>query len=311
MGVLQLLDELPEAIARPPAPVWLVMARSLGEQGGAGRTALAWRWALTGGCPSPVTLSSAPGRPPGRAQLLGEAGAPAELARPGADPGDQVLQARVVLEWLAGTSDALPLRSAGAGEPARTDGAALARDRGQVAAAHSWALLARHRYSRADGSAPGGRQAFAWAVGALELLDWAGGQAPGSQAAGGQAAGGQAAGGQAAGSQAAGGAPTLSEVALEVSRGMTGIRLAREARDLARARRVEAVMETFLWLAGWSPEPPVDRHGHGTFEDCPQRTAACACDAAGRCLDAGCAACARARCVHGFTPDELSSPLAG
>src|ERR1700722_6027227 len=51
MGVLQLLDELPEAIARPPSLLWSVLARSLGEQGGAGRTALAWRWALTGGRP--------------------------------------------------------------------------------------------------------------------------------------------------------------------------------------------------------------------------------------------------------------------
>ena len=89
------------------------------------------------------------------------------------------------------------------------------------------------------------------------------------------------------------------------------IRLAREARDLARARRVEAVMETFLWLAGWHPQPPVDRHGHGTFEDCPARTAACACDGAGQCLGPGCTACAHDRCVHGFSADELSSPLAG
>jgi hypothetical protein len=292
MGVLQVLDELPEAIARPPASLWLVLARSLGEQGGAGRTALAWRWALTGACPSPVTLTTAPGRPPGRDELLGEAGARAELARPGADPGDQVMQARIVLEWLAGTADALPLRSAVAAEPELTEGAALARDQAQVAAAHSWALLGRHRYSRSDGSAPGaGRQAFAWALGTLELLAWARSDA--------------------AGGRPPAGAPTLGQVALEVSRGMTGIRLARAGQDLARVRRVEAVMETFLWLAGWSPEPPVDRHGHGTFEDCPQRSAACACAAAGRCLGAACAACADARCVHGFTPAQLSSPLAG
>jgi hypothetical protein len=293
MGVLQLLDELPDAIARPPAALWLIMARSLGEQGGAGRTALAWRWALTGACPAPVTLATAPGAPPGRAELLDEAGAPAELARPGAYPGGQVMQARVVLEWLAGTADALPLRSPADGEPDRTEGAAFARGPAQVAAAHSWALLARHRYSRPDGFASGGgRQAFAWALGTLDLLAWAGGEAAGDRPAG-------------------AGPPTLGQVALEVGRGMTGVRLAREARDLARARRVEAVMETFLWLAGWSPQPPVDRHGHGTFEDCPQRTVPCACDAAGRCLAAGCAACVQARCVHGFTRDELSSPLTG
>src|ERR1700733_1164721 len=65
VGILQLLDNLPEAVTRSPSQVWWVLARSLGEQGAAGRTALAWRWALTGACPSPVTLSIAPGRPPG------------------------------------------------------------------------------------------------------------------------------------------------------------------------------------------------------------------------------------------------------
>jgi hypothetical protein len=297
MGVLQLLDELPEAITRPPSPVWSVLARSLGEQGGAGRTALAWRWALTGACPSPVTLALAAGRPPDRAGLLAEARAAAELARADADPGGQVLQARLVLEWLAGALDSAPLRNPapsglGLDGGAAFEGAAFARDPAEIAAAHSWALAGRHRYSRGDGPVTGGgRQAFAWAVGTLELLAWAAGPAgPAGETAG---------------------LPTLHQIALEVGQGMIGIRLAREDRDLARARRVEAVMETFLWLAGWNSQPPVDRHGHGTFEDCAARAAACDCDGAGQCLGPGCPACARDRCVHGFTADELSSPLAG
>ena len=302
MGVLPLLDELPEAIARPPSALWSVLARSLGEQGGTGRTALAWRWALSGACPSPVTLAVAPGRPPGRAELLAEARAAAELARPDGDPGGQVLQARIVLEWLAGATDAAPLRNPASsglglapGAGPGFEGAAFARDPAEISAAHSWARLGRHRYSRGDGSASGGRQAFAWALGALELLSWAAGETEDGGPAGCPAAA----------------RPSLHQVALEVARGMTGIRLAREARDLAQARRVEAIMETFLWLAGWNPQPPVDRHGHGPFEDCPQRAAACGCDAAGQCLGRGCPACAQVRCVHGFTPAELSSPLAG
>jgi hypothetical protein len=297
MGVLQLLDELPEAIARPPSPLWSVLARSLGEQGGAGRTALAWRWALTGGCPSPVTLALAPAGPPGRAELLAEARAAAELARVDSDPGDQVMQARLVLEWLAGALDSPPLRNPapsglGLAEGAAFEGAPFARDPAEVAAAHSWALLGRHRYSRGDGAATGGgRQAFAWTLGALELLGWVAGP-PGEEVP-------------------AAGPPSLHQVALEVGQAMIGIRLAREDRDLARARRVEAVMETFLWLAGWTAQPPVDRHGHGTFEDCAARAAACGCDDAGQCLGAGCPACARDRCVLGFSADELSSPLAG
>jgi hypothetical protein len=297
MGVLQLLDELPEGITRPPSPLWSVLARSLGEQGGAGRTALAWRWALTGACPSPVTLALAAGRPPDRAGLLAEARAAAELARTDSDPGGQVMQARLVLEWLAGALDSAPLLNPapsglGLAAGAAFEGAPFARDPAQIAAAHSWALAGRHRYSRGDGPVTGGgRQAFAWTLGTLELLGWAAGSAgEGSPAAG---------------------LPTLHQVALEVAQGMIGIRLAREDRDLARARRVEAVMETFLWLAGWNSQPPVDRHGHGTFEDCAARAAACGCDGAGQCLGPGCPACARDRCVRGFTPDELSSPLAG
>ena len=70
---LQVLDGLPEAVTRSPAQLWSVLARSLGEQGADGRTALAWRWALTGTCPSPVTLSVPGGRPPDRGEILAEA----------------------------------------------------------------------------------------------------------------------------------------------------------------------------------------------------------------------------------------------
>jgi hypothetical protein len=297
MGILRALDALPGFVARSPAGFWSVLARSLGEQGGADRTALAWRWALTGACPSPVTLTAAAGRLPELAAVVAEAQAPAELARPDADPGDQVLQARLVLEWMTGRIDALPLRNI-AVTGRRAPSAPFARDGAAVAAAFSWALLARYRYSRGDGPAQaGGRRAFGWAFGALDVLGWAGG------------AGGP--GPFSGPDRPAGGGPSLHELSLEVGGGMTGIRLAREARDLTRVRRCEAAMETFLWLAGWNAEPPADRHGHGPFEDCPERSAECGCDAAGRCLGAGCPACARARCVLGFAADKLGSPLAG
>lgn len=80
---------------------------------------------------------------------------------------------------------------------------------------------------------------------------------------------------------------------------MTGLIQAREDRQPTGIGRLEAIMETFLWLAGWNPLPPVDRHGHSVFEDCPEREALCGCDAAGRCLQRECAACWRVRCVHG------------
>src|SRR6202042_1729264 len=121
MGVLRLLDELPAAIARPPAPLWLVMARSLGEQGGGGRTALAWRWALTGGRPAPGELAHGPRRPPAR---------PRRAARRGRGPG------------RAGPAGGRPRRSghAGPGGPGMAGRhgrcAPAARRRGQRARAH-------------------------------------------------------------------------------------------------------------------------------------------------------------------------------
>jgi hypothetical protein len=80
LGICQFLDDLPDAVTQRPGRVWNVLARSLGEQGGTGRTALAWRWALTGTCPSPVTLSRPVGTLPGRSELLAEADALGELA---------------------------------------------------------------------------------------------------------------------------------------------------------------------------------------------------------------------------------------
>src|SRR5580704_5306615 len=108
VAIVQFLDHLPEAIVQRPGRVWNVFARSLGEQGADGRTALAWRWAFTGACPSPVSLSPPLGRPPDGSELLSEASAGAELAARGSDPGGQVLHARLVLQWLAGELDAVP-----------------------------------------------------------------------------------------------------------------------------------------------------------------------------------------------------------
>src|SRR5215467_7232096 len=87
VAILHLLDHLPEAIVHRPGRVWNVFARSLGELGADGRTALAWRWAFTGACPSPISLTSPLDRPPDRGELLSEASAGVELAAPGSDPG--------------------------------------------------------------------------------------------------------------------------------------------------------------------------------------------------------------------------------
>src|ERR1700728_3605035 len=132
MGILQVLDELPQAVTRSPAQVWSVLARSLGEQGADGRTALAWRWALTGACPSPVTLTSNLGRPPVRPEILAEAEAQAELTHQTIDPGGQVMQARFVLRWLTGQIDALPLWNGGPNDLNVSDGASYPHPRAEI-----------------------------------------------------------------------------------------------------------------------------------------------------------------------------------
>ena len=255
MGILQVLDGLPEAVTRSPAQVWSVLARSLGEQGADGRTALAWRWVLTGACPSPVTLTSAPQRPPDRAEILAEAEAQAELAQQGIDPGGQVMQARFVLRWLTGEIDALPLWNGGPRDLHVSDGAAYPHTRAEIEEVYSWALLAEERHPWCDASAPAtDRMAFGWARGAVDLLAWVCGEITEGPLTG----------------KSVSGRPTLYEVSLDACRGMTGIRLAREASDPMRASRMESLMEVFMWLTGWNVAPPVDRHGHVAFGECQE-----------------------------------------
>jgi hypothetical protein len=143
MGILQLLDGVPEAITRSPAQLWSVLARSLGEQGASGRTGLAWRWTLTGTCPSPMTLTMPIGQPPGRSEILLESSTDAELGRQGVDPGGDVMQARFVLNWLTGTIDAIPLWNGGPKHLQVTDGADYPHTRADIERAYFWALLGR------------------------------------------------------------------------------------------------------------------------------------------------------------------------
>ena len=296
MGIVQRLDSLPDAVVRTPAQFWSLFARSLGEQGADGRTALAWRWVLTGSCPSPVTLTSAPGCPPPRDQIIAEADAPAEFGLPGADPGGQIMQARFVLEWLAGKIDELPLWNGEPEGPHVTDGAAFSHTRQEMEAVYFWALLAKLRHPWVGKSAPAGeRLAFGWVLGALDLLAWACGEAGAGPLTGRRILG----------------RPGLREISLDVCRAMAGLEAARDAEDAMRARRLESVMETFLWLTGWGAKPPVDRHGHGSFEVCPEREAPCVCDAAARCLRGECPACWRVACVHGFGQENVTAQCAG
>jgi hypothetical protein len=281
-----MLDQLPDAVSQPPATLWSVLARSLGEQGAGGRTALAWRWALTGGCPSPITLTKALGRAPGRRELLAEADAQAELGQAELDPGDQIMCARGVLHWLAGDFGALPLWNGRARHRASADGASVPYPWALINDVHSWAMLGQWRTPRPDESANGdARVVTEWARGVVQLLDWVCGVCAESPVTG---------------LPVLSPRPTLYQVSLDIQHAMVARAHAREMGDPVDAARMEAIMETFVWLTGWSVEPPVDRHGHGLRYECIERHAPCGCDARGSCLRAACPACWRVPCVRGF-----------
>ena len=296
VGMIQVLDCVPEGIVQRPGRIWNVFARSLGEQGASGRTALAWRWALTGSCPSPVTLSAPAGRLPDRGEILAEAGAIAELGGDGSDPGGQLIHARFVLQWLAGDLEALPLWNVGPQNPHVSDGADYAHARAEIEEAYGWTLAARLRYPWPDESAPDGAWLrFGWAFGAMQLLAWACGEAEEGPVSGMRVAG----------------RPSLYQVSLDVRRAMTAHIHAREDGQPTGTGRLEAVMETFLWLAGWNQQPPVDRHGHGLLEDCPERETPCRCGGSGGCLRGRCPACWRVSCADGSVESVPAADVGG
>lgn len=296
VGMLETLDSLPAAIAQPAGRLWNVFTRSLGEQGADGRTALAWRWALGGDCPAPVTLAAPPGQPPERQALLAEADAPAELGHPGTDPGGQVLHARFVLRWLVGDLDALPLWNGGSDQGNVTDGAGHPRPRDEIEQAFSWATLARwHNPWHGRSATAEAKRACGWAYGAEQLLSWACGEARAGPLT----------------SVRVVGRPTLYQVALDNRRARTALEHVRMENDPVAIGRMEAMMATFLWLAGWDRFTPVDRHGHVAIVDCSERETLCDCDQAENCLREGCAACRNAPCLQGFGQDGFPAASAG
>jgi hypothetical protein len=283
--VSELFDELPEAIVPPPATVWSIFVRSLGEQGATGRTALAWRWALTGNSASPITVTPAPGQPPTRDRLLAEAQADAPASRAGLDPGGEIMQARFIIQWLAGDLAALPLWNGGPDNVHVTDGVACPRSPQELYEISSWAALAQWQHPRPSHDAPDRAQlARGQADGTAQLIEWASGIRPQSPLA----------------RTTTVGRPSLYQLALDVMHARASLEAARATPEQATAGRMEAIMDAFAWLAGWTEEPPVDRHGHLAIDDCPERGEPCRCDEAGCCLATDCPACRRTRCVHGF-----------
>ena len=237
--------------------------------------------------PVPGDAQRAAGPAAGASEILAEADAHAELGGTGADPGGQVMHARFVLQWLAGDLEALPLWNVGPEDLHVTDGAAFPHKAPRSKRSTGGRCGPAAASLAGSESAPGSARAAA-AGHAASCSYWAGraekprkGRCP---------AGGSGLG-----------RPSLYQVSLDVRRAMAALDRARDEGNPVVAARIEAMMETFLWLAGWNGVPPVDRHGHGVAEECADRDTPCACDDAGSCLRGDCPACRRAPCVHGFS----------
>jgi hypothetical protein len=152
----------------------------------------------------------------------------------------------------------------------------------------SWALLAQLRQPRlGECVSADALRLRGLADGVVQLLDWACGATAESPLT----------------RVLVPGSPSLYQMSLDVMHAMASLDEARESGAHAAGGRMEGIIETFAWLAGWEADPPVDRHGHIAVEECAERDATCSCDAAGMCLRQDCAACWRTRCVHAFDED--------
>lgn len=258
-------DPLPEAIVRPRQHIQAVCTQSLLEMGTSGRTALAWEWALTGTCPSPVSLSSALGRPPSRDQILAEATAPPECstAPPGVptDYHDQLAETRRVLSWLVGATDEIPIDSPNRGQlvGARDDYARTDNDIRQV---RDHALQRLHVVEAPDGVGPddlskqdASQMNTAWLRGIRDQLDWVLGDRPDSPLC-----------------HRTVGLPTVYDLTYEESAAneiaIDG-RPDRTPADPAHCLRPqygEAVVAAIRWLRGEGTIPPIDQAGRGPYD---------------------------------------------
>jgi hypothetical protein len=260
-------DPLPPAITRPRQLVKAVLAQSLHETGTQGRTALAWEWALTGTQPSPVTLTTAPGRPPTREQILAEAEAEPEgaTARPGVptDYCDQLREVRSVLAWLAGATDEIPVddenpgQFIGAGDGyTRTDAEIRqVRDNARLGSEQSAFPNPMTPHDAAlPWTWPAGWMDGAWCQGVRDLLDWVLGERAGSPLFG-----------------RAIGLPSRYDLTYEDAAADDVILQGRPA-GLAvdpdaypPPQYGEGLKEAIRWLRGETTTPPVNHQGRGAY----------------------------------------------
>jgi hypothetical protein len=116
----QIPAKLPPAITKSHDVADFIMSRDMQEHDPAGPVALAWRWALTGQGPTPITLMDWDTGPPSRLDMQWQIECPDEWQ--GRIPWDEIRAARGVLWWLTSgqedevPSDLLPIEPATAAE---------------------------------------------------------------------------------------------------------------------------------------------------------------------------------------------------
>jgi hypothetical protein len=114
----QIPARLPPAITKSREVAELIMSRDIEQHGVSGPVALAWRWALTGEGPTPITLMDWNIGPPSHQDMEWQIECPDEWN--GRVPSDEIRAARGVLWWLTSgpedqiPSDLLPIESSAA-----------------------------------------------------------------------------------------------------------------------------------------------------------------------------------------------------
>jgi hypothetical protein len=269
VSTVRVPDPLPPAITRPRHLVEAVLAQSLHETGTQGRTALAWEWALTGTRPSPVTLTTPPGHPPTRKDILAEADADPEgsTAPPGVptDYCDQLREARSVLAWLAGATDEIPVDDENPGQLTvarggytRTD-AEIRQVRDNARRGLSTCDLPQHM-DPATARNPWRWDASwmnaAWLRGVRDLLDWVLGERADSPL-----------GGRTIGLPAKHDLTYEDAAADDVILQGRPVGLPVDPGTYPPPQYGEGLKEAIRWLRGETTTPPVDHQGCGAY--CP------------------------------------------
>lgn len=306
MSLPRVPDPLPPAIVRPPRQVKAVMTQSLRERGTSGQTAAAWQWALTGDVPSPVRQAPATGTPPDRTQIIAEARHDPHDDPPGyrrlagplwmSDRHTDRRFARLVLLWLTGAHDLVPLAAADRGKyvGARLYFARTDDDIQQVRTAALSRILADPMpdpISAAQAARPWSMTAAQmntfYLNGTLMFLLWVTGDTKDSPLTG---------------QPPARTPPNADDVEIELA--SLDI-VAAQGRDRDHPAEPgtypppqygEGIDAAYRWLTGEDTRPPVDHHGCGAYYPCPGDRR-CTCEQASRCLHGQCPACATRPCL--------------